>query len=326
MTTSLAPSTTRHRCDCRWRTACAGARRARRCGRRARSARSAGATSPRSTARYRPAGGAQAAPWWPRRTGRVPGQLQGCQAPPRGSPRTPVRGAARRPPTCAGHGTGGVASGDEGGPGGRRAVHLARGGHRRHDSAAARVPDRGGASEGRVGAGRARPSTSTRRGCAERLGVPCWLRSGRPRRSDAHEDAELRGEEARAEARVRLTMHDNLDGTVTGHFTVPTLAGADPAQDDPADGFPSTRRTGRSRGPRRGSRGAGAGRWPRQGCRARGVRWGGRLGGQQVGRRRDARRCSGRRLGASSTGRRSSSCSSTCPPTGSAARSPPRSS
>ncbi len=42
----------------------------------------------------------------------------------------------------------------------------------------------------------------------------------------AHEDAELRGEEARAEARVRLTMHDNQDGTVTGHFTVPALAGA----------------------------------------------------------------------------------------------------
>ncbi len=42
----------------------------------------------------------------------------------------------------------------------------------------------------------------------------------------AHEDAELRGEEARAEARVRLTMHDNRDGTVTGHFTVPALAGA----------------------------------------------------------------------------------------------------
>ena len=42
----------------------------------------------------------------------------------------------------------------------------------------------------------------------------------------AHEDAELRGEESRAEARVRLTMHDNHDGTVSGHFTVPTLAGA----------------------------------------------------------------------------------------------------
>ncbi len=42
----------------------------------------------------------------------------------------------------------------------------------------------------------------------------------------AHEDAELRGEEQRAEAKVRLTMHDNHDGTVTGHFTVPTLAGA----------------------------------------------------------------------------------------------------
>ena len=41
-----------------------------------------------------------------------------------------------------------------------------------------------------------------------------------------HEDAELRDEESRAEARVRLTMHDNQDGTVSGHFTVPALAGA----------------------------------------------------------------------------------------------------
>ena len=41
-----------------------------------------------------------------------------------------------------------------------------------------------------------------------------------------HEDGELRAEEGRAAGRVRLTMHDNLDGTVTGHFTVPTLAGA----------------------------------------------------------------------------------------------------
>ena len=42
----------------------------------------------------------------------------------------------------------------------------------------------------------------------------------------AHEDAELRDEESRARRRVRLTMHDNLDGTVSGHFTVPTLAAA----------------------------------------------------------------------------------------------------
>ena len=41
-----------------------------------------------------------------------------------------------------------------------------------------------------------------------------------------HEDTELRGEENRAWRRTRLTLHDNLDGTVTGHFTVPTLAGA----------------------------------------------------------------------------------------------------
>ena len=41
-----------------------------------------------------------------------------------------------------------------------------------------------------------------------------------------HEDTELRDEEARARRRARLTLHDNLDGTVSGHFTVPTLAGA----------------------------------------------------------------------------------------------------
>ena len=44
--------------------------------------------------------------------------------------------------------------------------------------------------------------------------------------AEAHEDAQLRDEESRAEERVRLTMHDNQDGTVSGHFTVPALAGA----------------------------------------------------------------------------------------------------
>jgi hypothetical protein len=42
---------------------------------------------------------------------------------------------------------------------------------------------------------------------------------------DAHEDAILRDEEAVARARTRLTLHDNHDGTVSGHFTVPTLQG-----------------------------------------------------------------------------------------------------
>ncbi|WP_235543301.1 DUF222 domain-containing protein, partial [Phycicoccus sp. Soil803] len=41
---------------------------------------------------------------------------------------------------------------------------------------------------------------------------------------DAHEDAVLRGEEDRALAATKLTLHDNHDGTTTGHFTVPTLA------------------------------------------------------------------------------------------------------
>ena len=44
--------------------------------------------------------------------------------------------------------------------------------------------------------------------------------------ADRHHDQVLREEEARARAKTRLTLHDNHDGTVTGHFTVPTLAGA----------------------------------------------------------------------------------------------------
>jgi hypothetical protein len=42
---------------------------------------------------------------------------------------------------------------------------------------------------------------------------------------DAHEDGVLRAEEKAARDRTRLSMVDNRDGTVTGHFTVPTLAG-----------------------------------------------------------------------------------------------------
>ena len=42
---------------------------------------------------------------------------------------------------------------------------------------------------------------------------------------DAHEDAVLHDEEAVARERTRLTFHDNNDGTVTGHFTVPVLHG-----------------------------------------------------------------------------------------------------
>ena len=43
---------------------------------------------------------------------------------------------------------------------------------------------------------------------------------------DAHEDGLLRDEEAAALAKTRLTLHENGDGTTTGHFTVPTLAGS----------------------------------------------------------------------------------------------------
>jgi Domain of unknown function (DUF222) len=43
--------------------------------------------------------------------------------------------------------------------------------------------------------------------------------------TDAHEDKQLRSEEEQAWAKTRLSLHDNGDGTTTGHFTVPTFAG-----------------------------------------------------------------------------------------------------
>lgn len=46
-----------------------------------------------------------------------------------------------------------------------------------------------------------------------------------PATVDAHEDALIHEEETQARAKTRLTLHDNHDGTVTGHFTVPTLQG-----------------------------------------------------------------------------------------------------
>ena len=41
---------------------------------------------------------------------------------------------------------------------------------------------------------------------------------------DAHEDTQLRTEEAVARAKSRLTFHDNGDGTTTGRFILPTTA------------------------------------------------------------------------------------------------------
>ncbi|RNL80037.1 HNH endonuclease signature motif containing protein, partial [Nocardioides marmorisolisilvae] len=43
---------------------------------------------------------------------------------------------------------------------------------------------------------------------------------------DAHENELVVSEEDRARAKTRLTMHDNGDGTVTGHFTVPSAQGS----------------------------------------------------------------------------------------------------
>ncbi len=45
-----------------------------------------------------------------------------------------------------------------------------------------------------------------------------------PTAVDRHEDTLLRTEEEAALAKTRLTLHDNGDGTTSGHFTVPTLA------------------------------------------------------------------------------------------------------
>jgi hypothetical protein len=42
---------------------------------------------------------------------------------------------------------------------------------------------------------------------------------------DAHENALVRDEENAALAKARLSLHDNSDGTVSGHFTVPELHG-----------------------------------------------------------------------------------------------------
>lgn len=47
-----------------------------------------------------------------------------------------------------------------------------------------------------------------------------------PQAVDAHEDQLLATEEQAALANTRLTLHDNGDGTTTGHFTIPHLAAA----------------------------------------------------------------------------------------------------
>ena len=43
---------------------------------------------------------------------------------------------------------------------------------------------------------------------------------------DAHENELIRTEEQAAREKCSLTLHDNGDGTTTGHFTIPTLAAA----------------------------------------------------------------------------------------------------
>ena len=43
---------------------------------------------------------------------------------------------------------------------------------------------------------------------------------------DAHEDGLIRAEEQAARDRCSLSLHDNGDGTTTGHFTLPALAAA----------------------------------------------------------------------------------------------------
>ena len=43
---------------------------------------------------------------------------------------------------------------------------------------------------------------------------------------DAHENELIRTEEQAAREKCSLTLHDNGDGTTTGHFTIPALAAA----------------------------------------------------------------------------------------------------
>ena len=43
---------------------------------------------------------------------------------------------------------------------------------------------------------------------------------------DAHENELIRSEEQAAREKCSLTLHDNGDGTTTGHFTIPALAAA----------------------------------------------------------------------------------------------------
>ena len=70
---------------------------------------------------------------------------------------------------------------------------------------------------------------------------------------DAHEGALVRDEEQQALARTRLTLHENADGTLSGHFTVPAVPGviltrvihsmtAPPTSPDGCDRGPGRRR------------------------------------------------------------------------------------
>ena len=51
-------------------------------------------------------------------------------------------------------------------------------------------------------------------------------RRTRPEIVDAHENELIRTEEQAARDKCSLTLHDNGDGTTTGHFTIPALAAA----------------------------------------------------------------------------------------------------
>ena len=70
------------------------------------------------------------------------------------------------------------------------------------------------------------PSGSTPSSCdVERDGS--WRRSSPTRQAvDAHENELVRSEEETAREKCALTLHDNGDGTTTGHFVIPTLATA----------------------------------------------------------------------------------------------------
>ena len=70
----------------------------------------------------------------------------------------------------------------------------------------------------------ARPASSPPTSSARSPAAPSKPSNPDQRKVDAEENQQVQDEEDTAWHTARLTLHDNDDGTTTGHFTVPTLA------------------------------------------------------------------------------------------------------